>query len=85
MVSDLRHDIAGGVVSATLSWPGGSDDWHWTGDIGSDTCVRVGTLQTVAPDADGPLVLDLKFDAGVGVTLESAQSARNRYASEVRR
>ena len=48
-------------VAARLEWPGGCHEWRWAGDVPSDSCVRVGTLQTVVPEADGPLRLDLEL------------------------
>jgi beta-mannosidase len=65
VVSDLRTPVEGARVTATLSWPGGGHRWRWGGDIGPDTCERVGTVQAVVPDlgpdAAGSLVLDLEL------------------------
>ena len=36
--------------------------WQWQGDVGADTCVRVGTCQMVVPDAPGELWLDLTLE-----------------------
>lgn len=75
VVSDRREPIAGAVVTATLSWPGGRHRWRWQGDVGPDTCVRVGTLQAVGPEpaGAGPLVLDLEL------TLPGGEVVTNRY------
>jgi beta-mannosidase len=78
VVSDLRHPIAEGVLTARLTWPGGDHEWRWAGSVPADDCVRVATLQAVVPDAAGALVLDLEFEApDVKVT--------NRYDSVISR
>ena len=78
VVSDLRTPVEGARVTARLSWPGGDETWRWEGDVGADACVRVGTVQAIAPDAEGPLELEL--------TLESSMAkASNTYRSQVRR
>ena len=75
VVSDRREPIGGAEVAATLSWPGGGQDWRWQGDVGPDSCVRVGTVRAVGPVAEGPgpLVLDLVL------TLPGGGEATNRY------
>ena len=76
VVSDLRTPIAAGRVTARLTWPGGAHNWEWEGDVPADGCVRIGTIQAVAPDAPGPLALDLAF--------ESADAKiTNSYASSI--
>jgi hypothetical protein len=65
-------------VVARLSWPSGSHEWRWQGDAPADSCVRVGTVQAVVPDAPGTLVLEL--------TLEHDDvKATNRYESTIQR
>jgi beta-mannosidase len=59
VVSDLRAAVDDARVTARLEWPGGHHEWRWGGDIPADECVRVGTLQAVVPEAEGPLCLDL--------------------------
>src|SRR3954447_992926 len=77
VVSDLRVAVEGAQVTARLSWPGGDETWRWEGDVGADVCVRVGTVQAITPDAEGPLELEL--------TLESTMAkASNTYRSQVR-
>jgi beta-mannosidase len=76
VVSDRRVAVPDAVVSAVLSWPGGSHGWRWEGEIPSDSCVRVGTIQLVVPDVAGPLVLDLDL---VG----DDAAASNRYESRI--
>lgn len=76
VVSDLRAPLEVGVVTARLSWDGGSHEWRWGGELPADCCVRVGTVQVVVPEADGPLVLDLALEAGAVV-------AANRYETQV--
>lgn len=76
VVSDLRHPLSGARVDAVLSWPGGGYDWHWEGDVPTDGCVLVGTLQAVVPDEPGELVLDLAVHT-------AEQAATNRYTAAI--
>jgi hypothetical protein len=48
-------------------------------DIPADACVGLGTLQTVVPEADGPLCLDLELH------LSRRDVIANRYQSTVAR
>jgi beta-mannosidase len=76
VVSDLRIALDAVRVQAHLRWTGGDHTWTWEGDVPADSCVRVGTLQAVAPPADGPLVLELE--------LEHPQvKTSNRYESTI--
>jgi beta-mannosidase len=75
VVSDLRHPLAGCVVTARLAWTGGQHEWRFAGDVDTDSCVRVGTLQAIVPDAPGPLSLELTLDGPIG--------ASNAYATEI--
>ena len=77
VVSDLRVAVDDTRVTARLEWPGGHHDWNWGGDIPADSCVRVGTLQTVVPEADGPLRLDL------GLHLSRQDVIVNHYRSTI--
>jgi beta-mannosidase len=79
VVSDLRVAVDDARVTARLEWPGGHHDWNWGGDIPADSCVRVGTLQTVVPEADGPLRLDL------GLHLSRQDVIVNHYRSAITR
>ncbi|HKA83963.1 MAG TPA: hypothetical protein VKD21_08870 [Acidimicrobiales bacterium] len=79
VVSDLRAAVDDARVTARLEWPGGRHDWSWGGDIPADSCVRVGTLQTVVPEADGPLRLDL------GLHLSRHDVIVNHYRSTIAR
>jgi beta-mannosidase len=76
VVNDLRTALDGARVQARLRWSGGDHEWSWEGTVDADSCVRVGTIQAVAPEAPGPLVLELD--------LEHAQvKTSNRYESEI--
>ncbi|MFO7280334.1 MAG: hypothetical protein C0P77_008010 [Thermoanaerobacterales bacterium] len=81
VVSDLRVPIEGARVTAELSWPGGRHAWHWAGDVGPDECVRVGTVQAVAPALDestaGTLALDLRL------RLPGGELVTNRYEARL--
>jgi beta-mannosidase len=77
VVSDLREPVEDVAVAARLSWAGGEHRWQWGGDVGADGCVRVSTLQFVAPETPGPLALDLRL------RLPSGEEVANRYESTV--
>lgn len=78
VVSDLRRALEGAVVRATLRWSGGSHEWAWQGDVDADSCVRVGTVQAVVPDAAGPLSLELVLE-------HDEAKAANRYEATIER
>ena len=81
VVSDLRSAVDGAQVTAALTWPGGGHTWRWGGDVGPDACVRVGTIQAMAPDlgpdATGVLALDLEL------RLPDGEVVTNRYESRL--
>jgi beta-mannosidase len=74
VVNDLRKPVRG-QVRAQLSWTGGGHAWRWEGDVAEDDCVRVGTIQAVAPDTPGPLTLTL--------ALVGEASVANGYTSRI--
>ncbi|HVX19678.1 MAG TPA: hypothetical protein VHA73_16770 [Acidimicrobiales bacterium] len=77
VVSDLREPVRDVRVSTRATWRPDGDplEWTWEGEIGADTCVRVGQIRLVVPDPDGA-IRELEVD----LTLESADhSATNRY------
>jgi beta-mannosidase len=78
VVSDLRTPLTGAVVRAALTWSGGEHQWAWTGDVPADACVRVGTIQAVAPDQPGELRLDLEL-------VHAEAKAANTYRSVIER
>jgi beta-mannosidase len=74
VVSDLRAPVEGAVVTAVMSWPGGSHRWAWKGDVDADACTRIETISFVVPDGVTSLTLDLEFDS-------PAAKASNRYTT----
>jgi beta-mannosidase len=76
VVNDLRRAVPDARVDAVLIWAGGEHRWWFEGDIPPDSCVRVGTLQVVVPDAPGPLTLTLDLESPAG-------KSTNRYDSSV--
>lgn len=78
VVSDRRDRLDAAEVKATLSWSGGDHTWRWSGEIPSDSCVRVGTVQLVVPDAPGPLALDLEL------RLPDGERVANHYDTTIR-
>lgn len=89
VVSDIRHILRQATVRAELHWPGGSHVWGWRGDIGADSCTRIGAIDFVVPspvhpaalaqvrgDPEGPGVLR------VDLTLVHPEAtATNRYST----
>jgi beta-mannosidase len=73
VVSDRRTPIVDAELTATLAWEGDSRAWRWAGDIGADACVRAGVIETVLPDAEGPVMLDL------ALRLPDGELVTNRY------
>jgi beta-mannosidase len=61
VVNDLRSRLEAALVEAVATWPGGRHGWRWQGDVGADDVARVGTIQLVVPDAEGPLDLALRL------------------------
>ena len=78
VVSDLRTPLEPATVTARAGWRGGGHGWRWSGEVGVDTCVRVGTVRLVVPDAPGGLTLDLDLAAG-------DVAASNRYTTTILR
>ena len=76
VVSDRREALSELTVTATLSWTGDDHFRAWTGDVPADSCVRIGTLPFVVPDAPGPLTLDL-------ICQGDGTLATNRYESVI--
>jgi hypothetical protein len=82
-VSDLRRPIAAARATAVLSWPGNHRAWEFEGDIAADACTRIGRVDLTLPTGTpaGPLRLEvtLRWSHADG----RAESAFNRYDSEV--
>jgi beta-mannosidase len=76
VVSDVRSPITEAVATARLSWSGGEQAWEWGGDIPPDSCVRIGTVQAMAPEVPGALTLELTLVA-------PDLKCTNRYDSRV--
>ena len=78
VVSDLRAAVTDAIATARLVWPGGEHLWTWDGEIPPDSCVRVGTVQALAPEVPGPLTLELTLD---GRDLKCTNSYTSRVES----
>jgi hypothetical protein len=80
VVSDRRTPVTGARVTARLAWPGGEHAWCWAGDVPADACVRVGTIQALAPDlgpgAAGTLALALELRLPGGEVVANRYEAR---------
>ena len=68
VVSDRREPVVGLQAEAILEWPEGRLASSWTGAVGRDECVLVGTLNWRVPDASGPAVLRLALSGPVEAT-----------------
>jgi len=76
VVSDLRVAHEATEVTARLTWPGGTQQWRFAGDIPPDSCVRVGRLSWKAPEGTpGEVTLDLTLTAG-DLVVENRDTAR---------
>lgn len=63
-------------------------EWRWHGAIPPDSCQLVGTIDTVVPDGDGTLVLDLSVAPAPGADAPLGSIAfpvRNRYTAALGR
>ncbi|HWG72775.1 MAG TPA: hypothetical protein VG184_01840, partial [Acidimicrobiales bacterium] len=80
VVSDLRVALGDAVVTAVLRWADGQRTWRFAGDVGADSCSRVGRLEHTWPGdvADGAVDVDLHLDVP-----ERATIASNHYCSEI--
>jgi beta-mannosidase len=76
VVSDLRDALWDVEVRARLCWEGGEHEWAWQGEVPADSCIRVGTVRAVVPDAAGPCTLHLTCRHGDTIVA-------NRYDSEI--
>jgi beta-mannosidase len=77
VVSDLRTECEDAGVTAHIRWNDGEHSWHFGGTVAADSCVRIGMIRFVVPDAPGELVLDLTCVSGEVV-------ATNRYTARIR-
>jgi hypothetical protein len=78
VVSDRRAPILDAEVRAELRWTGGHHRWRWGDEVPADSCVRVGSIQFIVPDAPGALTLELTVDAG-------SDSSTNSYVGTIAR
>ena len=76
LVSDLRTPLDEAHCTAVLEWPGGGHTWQWRGSVPPDSCVRVGVVRFVVPEAPGRLYLDLTVE-------HDAVAVTNRYESVI--
>jgi len=73
-VSDRREDLIDAIVTARVEMAHDEKVWKWEGDIAADDCTRVGSLEFVAPFAEGAITIDLTLECGDVV-------ATNRYTT----
>ena len=73
VVSDLREPFEA-TVTASLDMAGTKAEWTWGGEVDADSCVRVGTVQAVTPEASGRLTLDLALESPAAKATASYES-----------
>jgi beta-mannosidase len=61
VISDLREPLAA-TVAVSASWPGGSQQWGFRGEIEADDCALVGRITIDVPAVTGELLLGLALD-----------------------
>jgi beta-mannosidase len=94
VINDRRIALDDMMLSAYLRWKESaaatpppekgstttSHRWRWRGDVPPDDCIRIGTVQAVAPDDPGPLIFDLRLSRASD---PDTVVAANRYRSLV--
>jgi beta-mannosidase len=79
-ISDLHRSLMETRVSAVVVGPDTRLEWSWEGDLGSDECTRIGTIEFTAPKPltnSDTIVVDLTLECGDVV-------ATNRYEALLR-
>ncbi|MEM7093462.1 MAG: sugar-binding domain-containing protein [Actinomycetota bacterium] len=64
VVNDERVPHEDLVVTAELHWPGGQHRWAWRGSVEADAIARIGSINWIVPDIEGPVSLHLQLCAG---------------------
>ena len=75
-ISDLRTGLGSVRVKARASVGTWQHATTWAGELGPDTCERIGALSFVVPDLNGALLVDLELTSG-------ERFATNRYRTVV--
>ncbi len=79
VVSDLREPLAA-TIAVTASWPGGSRQWGFRGEVEADDCALVGRVTIDVPAVAGELFVGLALDgrtaSGEPVTATRRAGAR---------
>jgi len=77
VISDRREAMPALRTTATITFGDGSSHQQmWMGDCAADACVRVGTINAVAPKTAGPATIELKTQ-GDGLDVS------NQYVTQV--
>ena len=92
VVNDLRTNLIGAVVHASLEGGGLSKRWSWQGDIPANSCVRVGTITasvplnlSVAPPHLNGALRDREANRALRNGIELALSLEHRDSSATNR
>jgi hypothetical protein len=79
VVSDLREPLAA-TTAVTASWPGGSRQWGFRGEVEADDCALVGQVTIDVPAVVGELFVGVALDgrtaSGEPVTATRRAGAR---------
>ncbi|HET9547030.1 MAG TPA: hypothetical protein VFO97_04305 [Desertimonas sp.] len=61
VVNDLRETLAA-TVAVSASWPGGTRQWGFRGEVEADDCTLVGKVTIDVPDVAGELLVGVALD-----------------------
>ena len=61
VVNDLRESLAA-TVAVSASWPGGTRQWGFRGEVEADDCTLVGKVTIDVPDVAGELLVGVALD-----------------------
>ncbi|HET9666465.1 MAG TPA: hypothetical protein VFP09_06905, partial [Desertimonas sp.] len=61
VVNDLRETLAA-TVAVSASWPGGTRQWGFRGEVEADDCTLVGKVTIDVPDVAGELLIGVALD-----------------------
>ena len=77
VVSDLRHEIGAGTVTADITWPQGKHRWQWHGEFTADSCTRVGTIGWEAGSSPGEVTMELLLEVDGRPELRATNAYRS--------
>lgn len=75
VINDLHRPLGPVRVTARFDWNEHVHSWAWSGDIGPQSVITIGTMQVAAPARNADVTLRLSLDAG-GATIENRYDQR---------